>query len=130
MNTPILWGVCVLYYQLEAQGTNNQIWKDLGAMVALKTLQGTSLYLWAFTFLFKVVWKDLETLVPEALNSLCVLISEAVEKWDLNAIVKGQCELIPFLCSNTEFVQHSYFRCAEKTRGAGMTARSQRNPDY
>lgn len=73
MNTPILWGVCVLYYQLGAQGTNNQIWKDLGAMVALKILQGSPLHLWAFAFLFKVVWKALETLVPEALNSLCVL---------------------------------------------------------
>lgn len=45
MNTLILWVLCVLYYQLGAQGTNNQIWKDLGAMVALKILQGTSLHL-------------------------------------------------------------------------------------
>lgn len=40
-------GVCPIY-ELGAQGINNQIWKDLGATVALKILQGTSLHLWAF----------------------------------------------------------------------------------
>lgn len=104
--------VCVLYYQLGAQGTNNQIWKDLGAMVALKILQGTSLHLWAFTFLFKVVCKALETLVPEALNSLCVL--SFWSSWEVSfkclSQIKGQCESIPFLHSNTELVQHLIFQ--------------------
>lgn len=111
MNIPILWGVCVLYYQLGAQGTNNQIWKDLGAMVALKILQGSPLHLWAFTFLFKVVWKALETLLPEALSSLCIL--SLWSSWEVSSKCLSErtaCESIPFLHSNTEFVQHLIFQ--------------------
>lgn len=59
-------------YELGAQRINDRVRKDLGAVVALNILQGTSLHLWTFKFLFKVVWNELEALVPQAFNSLCL----------------------------------------------------------